>query len=32
VAGITKDINTSELELLDWFEKQLIASAESAAK
>jgi biopolymer transport protein ExbB/TolQ len=32
VGGITKDINTSELELLDWFEKQLIASAESAAK
>ena len=32
VAGIVKDITTSELELLDWFEKQIVASAESAAK
>ena len=32
VGGIIKDITTSELELLDWFEKQIISSAESAAK
>jgi len=32
VSSIIKDITTSELELLDWFEKQIISSAESAAK
>jgi len=32
VAGIVKDITTSELELMDWFEKQVLDSAESAAK
>jgi len=32
VGSIVKDISTSELELIDWFEKQLIEPAESAAK
>jgi biopolymer transport protein ExbB/TolQ len=32
VGAIIKDITTSELELIDWFEKQLLDSAESAAK
>jgi biopolymer transport protein ExbB/TolQ len=32
VASIVKDITTSELELMDWFEKQLLKSADSAAK
>lgn len=32
VASIVKDITTSELELMDWFEKQLLQSADSAAK
>lgn len=32
VGSIVKDITTSELELMDWFEKQIIQSTESAAK
>jgi biopolymer transport protein ExbB/TolQ len=32
VGSIVKDISTSELELIDWFEKQIIEPTESAAK
>ena len=32
VGSITKDITTSELELIDWFEKQVVNSTEAAAK
>lgn len=32
VGAIIKDITTSELELVDWFEKQVAPAAESAAK